>query len=192
MHQPTGVGQRHFRLFDYVRALQGLGLKWDARRARVAFKAWWWDARHVARTKCERTSWKEFVDAWRRCERPVTRLDAERLREESAGEALPRAAAGHPASLATLLKACVCLQRWHGGGPFYLSNEDAGRLTGRGAESGRLDLRRLVNQGLLERVSVGSNLTGRASVYRCPWPRPEDGAGTPTAGEGVIKAERLR
>ena len=59
---------------------------------------------------------------------PVGRLDVDRLRADAEVIILPPFAAGLPAPVSLLLRACVMLQRINGGGTFYLTYEDAARL----------------------------------------------------------------
>jgi hypothetical protein len=173
MYQPARVGERNQKLLAYVLALRRLKVEWLPHKLRVAFKVWWRDARAVVGTKAEITSFKHLHDAWDRCPRQDPGIDVRRLRRQSAGVELPAEAAGYSGRDRRLLRACISLQRLHGEDPFYISYEDAGRLLGVAKPTARLALRRLVKAGALERVSVGNNLTGRASAYRCPVEAPD-------------------
>lgn len=70
-----------------------------------------------------------------------------------------------PKNVLLLLKACMVLQQYAGENPFFLSNQDAGRVMGVGTEYGRLCLRRLCREGRLRLMERGSNAAGKASTY---------------------------
>jgi hypothetical protein len=172
MYQPRREGERNTKLLAYVRALMRLDIDWLPHRLRVAFKVWWRYARMIVRTKPEVTTFKQFLDACDLCPVQTPGLDVARLRQESKGAVLPSGASIFRRHDQVLLRACIRLQRLHGEEPFFLSYEDAGRLLGVAKATARLALLRLLKADVLERVSVGSNLTGRASKYRCLVPIP--------------------
>jgi hypothetical protein len=170
LHQPKRRGERHSRIFAYTRALKGYEIGWEPHMARVAFKAWWRNARRIVGTKDERTSFLDFLDAWDVVEMPVGPLDVVRLRKAAEDEQLPETAAGLPELDRTLLAACYVLQRANDGGLFYLTYEDAGRLLGVAKATARRALLRLgkaisARPALLKRIEIGNNYQGKASVY---------------------------
>jgi len=167
MHIPTQIGQRNSCLMDLVRHLKGLPVKWDSFRAWVVFREWWRRSVAVVGTKQLKVSWVEFLKAWSNCRVPQDRMDVEELYREASMRMLPERADSLSDNLKLLLGACIVLHSWHGGGSFYFSAEDAGRMIGVGNKMwGSRAFKRLCDEGFLERISTGSNLTGKASYYR--------------------------
>lgn len=166
LHQPMRVGERHDRIFNYVRALKGLSdIKWDTYRAKVAFKVWWADAVHVVGTKDESLSLREFYSAWGKCKHPVNRLDSKRLLVTGSDVELPLRAEKYSDNIRALLRVCITLHRINGG-VFFLSCEDAGKLIGVSKQAVQRFFHKLIKDGFLELVFRGSNSSGKASVYR--------------------------
>lgn len=166
IHVPVGIGERNRRLMDLVRHLKGLPEKWNAFKAWVVFREWWGAAVSVVGTKQIETSWLEFLRAWANCHTPQKQMDVEELYRAAAMQVLPNRAERLPENLKLLLGACMVLQAWHGDRPFYLSVEDAGRIVKLTKMWGCKAFKRLCDEGFLERISTGSNLTGKASYYR--------------------------
>ncbi len=134
---------------------------------RGAFRIWWNLAVEVVGTKDREVSWSDFLTAWNLCPFQTRGVDVKRLLESSQSVDLSSEADSlSDNNLKTLLRACVILQGLHGREPFYLSGEDAGRILGKSQPTGFRALTELMKRGFLERVSVGSNLTGKASFYR--------------------------
>jgi hypothetical protein len=167
LHRPARAGQRHNKLFDYARALQGTNIAWQPHMLWGAFRQWWEGAHPVVRTKSELTSLVEFLDAYDAVRSPAGRLDVSRLAEEAADVPLPTAALRLPERARTLLRACVALQQVNGGATFFLTYQDAGRLLGACKRAGQYEVQRLLKGGFLERLTTGNNYRGEASCYRC-------------------------
>ena len=87
---------------------------------------------------------------------------------ETAQHSLPpeQAEPYHLDGLRLLVALCAELQRQAGAAPFFLGCRDTGRLLGVPFQRAAKWLRRLVYDGVLQRVSVGSKGTGKASEYR--------------------------
>lgn len=166
---PTRGHVRNDTLLRFVRALRRTSVVWDQRNLRVVFKLWWRQAAAFVVTQDERLSWLQFLDMFGRRPPLPEGLDVPRALADAAGVELPDVASVMGGRYTTVLRVCLLLQRYHGDG-FYLSGEDAGRLLECGETLGRAVMRRLVAAGLLERLEKGSNLTGRASRYRCAFP----------------------
>jgi hypothetical protein len=165
-HRPRRLYERNRRILAYVRALKRLDVPWEPNSLRIAFRHWWAHALPVVGNKSERHSYLQFLDAWGRCPHQSTGLDMERTLGEAMGEPLHPKAQGYPARGQLLARVCARLQRHCGPDPFYLSGAEAGRLLGVTERAARRLLGRLVGDGILRRVSQGSNLTGLASTYR--------------------------
>jgi hypothetical protein len=165
-HRPRRLYERNRRILAYVRALKRLEVPWEPNSLRIAFRHWWAHALPVVGNKSERHSYLQFLGAWGRCPAQTTGLDAERTLGEALGEPLHPRARGYPPRGQLLARVCARLQRHCGQDPFYLSGAEAGRLLGVTERAARRLLGRLVGDGILRRVSQGSNLTGLASTYR--------------------------
>jgi hypothetical protein len=164
IYQPTHYGERNKVILDYVRALRRTKIIWNPARLRSAFGEWWGMAHWSVRTKDRRFSYSQVLDAWHRCPEQFDGLDIVRLKKAALLAKLPEGAARLPERLRGLLGACMVLQTISGGESFFLSLEDAGRLIGGQKVAGMRALRKL--GGFIERLTTGSNLTGRASTYR--------------------------
>ncbi len=164
LHQPTGGGQRHRRIFDYAQAVKGLPGEWGPRERDAAFWLWWADAKHVVLTNDDDLSFAEFHGAFERVQF-AGGIDWPDVLRRSQAEALPVDEAGCPLGTQTIIRVCAVLQRHHGDKPFYLSGEIAGGLLGKGLWVGGQILRTLVRRGVLRLVEKGSNQTGKASTY---------------------------
>lgn len=168
IHQPVRVGHRNQKIMNYVRALLRLpGMRWNRFRLTVAFRQWWGPASLVVGTKEEKTSLRDFMDAWELCPEQRSGLDVARLRKAVEPFALPDVGVYLSGDAELLFKCCVHLQGINGGGEFFISGDDAGRLIGSSRASARRALQRLIGFGLLEQLWKGSNLSGRSNGYRC-------------------------
>jgi hypothetical protein len=151
---------------DFVRSLQRTDVEWDSIKVKIAFGYWWRKAVDIVGTKDRAFSFFQFLDAWRRCPKQPEGLDVERLLSSSESVRLPVRFDHYSDQIKTILKCCIVLTSYYNG-PFYLSAENAGRLIGSGKQSGWEKLKRLREDGILERIGEkGSNLTGTANWYR--------------------------
>ncbi len=166
LHQPTRIGHRNHKIFGYVRALQSTAVSWTFDKAKVALKIWWVLAKEVVGTKDWETSWIDFLRAWSACRKPVEGLDVVRLLESSQPLRLHPRLDGYPEDLKKLVRACYFLQTL-GSGSFYLSNDDAGKIVGKGRYVGYKMMKRLVGEGMVVKQSVGNNISQKASCYYC-------------------------
>jgi hypothetical protein len=165
-HLPTATTQRHRKLFDLAQAVKGLPGEWTRERLWGVFNRWWPKAEPVVATKDRETSWLEFLDAFELCQFPGG-MDWDLVVDQAAKEPLPPAAEFYLDRTRLLVGICSVLQRLHRSRPFYLSLELAGNLLGGvSVQTAARTFDRLIKDGLLERVSVGNNFTGKASEYR--------------------------
>jgi hypothetical protein len=82
---------------------------------------------------------------------------------------LPAASnAYHLDGLRLLVALCRELQRLAGDNPFFLGCRDAGRLLGVSFQRAAKWIRRLSRDGIIIRVSKGTQASGKASEYRFP------------------------
>jgi hypothetical protein len=168
LHQPKREGTRHHMLFHYVRVLQSTDTRWDTYKLRQAFNLWWEHAERVVATKDVFVSLRDFYDGWMRCHTPAQSLDCDRLIDSADTVVMSDKVCNQcPKGLHLLLRCCYTLQMITGGESFFLSQEDAGRLMGRSRYRSLEAFRRMQQSGLIERLDKGSNLTGKASTYRC-------------------------
>lgn len=162
---PTGHGQREQCLFKLARLAKGLNDHLDLPSMSWIFGEWWELARPIVRTKEDHVSFDAFRRAYRNCQIPGNWSWPEVVRQ-SLDEKLPDMARFYPAAHRDLLRLCARLQRLHGGGPFHLSVNVVGGLFGFSRMTASRMFRTLEEDGFLKRISVGSNLTRKASQYR--------------------------
>jgi hypothetical protein len=152
--QPTGHGERHFRIFDLCRMLKSTALV-DATEAglRPVFEHWFRLARPRIKTKRFRTSWIEFLSGWPRVKRSYGATIAT-IAKRAHGQGIER-----------LESLCRELQLIAGEQPFHLDCRTAGKVLGVHYTSAARWLRILCD-GPLECTRIGDHLDRRSSEYR--------------------------
>lgn len=162
---PTGVGQRHHRLLDLVRAVKQLRSDWSEPELESIFIYWWNSAKLVVRTKERMISWQDFRIAYDGCRVFHRGLPLNLIELEPIPVDLPRRYKSLNAMF--VVKTCSFLQNNSVGGTFWLAGEALARSLGLKSPKRIYEvLRWMCDDGLLERQSKGNNLKERASVYR--------------------------
>lgn len=161
---PTRAGQRNHAVFRLVQHLKALSPDSNASEWKTTLVDWHARALPVIRTKDLAETWRDFEVAWSRARcRAGGAIDpiVARARElKSVG----RQYRDKPL-LAELERICLALQQHHGRRPFFLSCRIAGRLLGVSHVKANDMMRQLVSDRVLDRVSVGTKASRRASEY---------------------------
>ena len=161
--QPSGHGERHFRIFDLCRMLKSTELASASEtELRQVFERWFRLARPRIKTKRFQTSWREFLSSWPRVKRPfgaTIAAIAERAKNDSSGAL-------------TIEELCAALQSTSGDEPFFLDCRTAGKVFGVNHVTAWRWLNHLVDTGRLELLKRGSRMIHRANEcrvrFRCP------------------------
>jgi hypothetical protein len=164
-HQPKRQGERNRTLFRLAQAIKGVSTQMDTEQLAAIFGIWWQSARTVVGTKDEELSFGELIVAYVNCRFPGG-VNWDTILHEANEEPLPHKAKVYPPRLQRLTRICAYLQRLNGERGFYLSYELAGRLIEVSKQTAQVLIRVLMLDGLLLRLEVGSQVTGKASVYR--------------------------
>lgn len=175
---PTEVGQRHTKVFDFVRRLQSIpGLQGtDPQSLRELVEIWHRKASPNIRTKNFEQTWRDFLDGWKLADQPFG------LTMALAVQAAQGTGIDYIESL------CRELQRLHGDKPFFLSHRVAGILTSVSHTTGRKWIERLLSQGKLRLANQGSYSGRRASEYWYVGPMNSQG----TAGRESAETSQIR
>jgi len=110
--------------------------------------------------------WAQFIDIWENERVKFPKIDHLALALESAKQYdKPRPEVAHLDCRITQLIAHTCyeLQQLRHDGKFFISQEDAGKIIGKGQKEGRLIMNLLLSEGVLVLVEKGR--TGLASTY---------------------------
>ncbi len=110
--------------------------------------------------------WAQFIDVWENGRVKFPKIDHLALALERAKEyAKPRPEVAHLDCPKTQLIAHTCyeLQQLRQDGTFFIAQEDAGRIIGKGQKEGRLIMNLLMSEGILVLIEKGR--TGLASTY---------------------------
>lgn len=167
--QPTGPGQRHKRLFLLAREIAGHPKLAHASfdQLREILRQWHKKALPFIRTKEFDESWFDFREGLQRVKYPAGQGPLEKALERATSGPLPSLALRYDLLVVrTLVALCNELQRLHGNDPFYLDCRTAGQLLGIPHVTAWRYLRGLVNDQVLQLVSIGSQLSRRANEYR--------------------------
>ena len=167
--RPRRRGERHRRLFCFVRRLAAIPqcVGCDGRDLLEHAQRWFNEALPYIATKSWAVTRDDFLAGWKRVRYPWmegTLADAIAWSESN-----PLSEIGLTYSdpvLRRLVGTCQALQQFHGDSPFFLSTTSfaAFGLTNKMAMSRRLI--RLINDEVIQRVSIGNSIKGRASEYR--------------------------
>lgn len=163
---PTGPGQRHQRLFRFVRMLKSLPdyREAEAESLKPIVREWWRRARPVVVDKDWLITWGEFLRMWKAVRYPwgeyvMTEVVEAAIRAGCPAEVLEDCD-GDPSGLAAAI--CRELARREEG-QFYLDCRTLGRHIGVAHGSAATILREFCRMGLLRLLKRGTR--GRASEY---------------------------
>ncbi len=167
--QPTGTGQRHHRLFNFIRVLKSHPDSESWRKDICLSIARRWHARALPfiGTKDWLVTRQEFLDGWERVKFCLGKhLLPEVVRSAIENGCPPEVAAdieGQPSGLAAAI--CRELARHNGGdGGFYLACRELGEHIGQSHTTANVILRGLCSLGLIELVKPGTRTL--ANEYR--------------------------
>ncbi len=165
--QPTGPGQRHFRLFDFTRILQTHpeSEDWDEESLMQLARRWFDRALPVIGTKDWLVTQEDFLDGWERVRVPLgEELMSKIVQAADRNGCPPEVAAdceGQPSGRA----AGICRELWRrGSGEFFLDVRTLGESIGQSHETAATILRGLARRKLIEVRTGGTR--GRATEYR--------------------------
>lgn len=167
---PTEEGQRHRRLFDLARWLQGINPDMSREEQRRYVQEWHRQALPFIGTKDFAASWAEFLNGWPKVEFPLGKT-LEMIMEEIDFDApLPESLLllGYGKAANRLLRICKALQEHEGDNPFFIGARKAGELIQTDPTDTSRIMKAFVADGVLELVSKGAG--NRASRYRYIWP----------------------
>lgn len=156
MTQPTGPGQRHFRLFDLVRLLRSIPetSEADESQLRPIVRDWHRKARSRIRTQALEVTWADFIEGWGKVRHPVG-ATIHAIASEATGEGIDR-----------LADLCRLLQVRSGDKPFYLGCRPAAEVLGVSHVTASKWIKRLMVGGVIRLVTPGDRLKHRAAEYR--------------------------
>jgi hypothetical protein len=110
--------------------------------------------------------WAQFIDVWQNGRVKFAKIDHLALALERAKtyeKPRPEVAHLNDRKIQLIGHTCYELQQLRGDNQFFLSQDDAGRIIGKGQKEGRLMLNLLMTEGVLARIEKGR--TGAASTY---------------------------
>jgi hypothetical protein len=155
MTQPTGPGQRHYRLFELIRLLRSIPETSDVDPRSLAkiVRRWHRLARPQIRTKSFDVTWTEFLDGWQRVKHPVG-ATIHAIAAEANGEGSDR-----------LADLCRLLQERAGDRPFYLGCRPAAEVLGVSHMTASRWMKALMAEQVIRLVTPGDRLKHRASEF---------------------------
>jgi len=164
---PEGPGRRHRAVFELVRRLKALPqyAEADSMALQGLVRAWHQLALPVIRTKVFEETVVDFVDGWNRVKFVAGTGPVDQLWDAAGAVQVPGAEDRSP-GVRRLIALCCLLQRRAGGGTFFLACRTVGRLAGVTHVAAWRWLRFLEMQGVLVRISTGSQATRKANEYR--------------------------
>lgn len=168
---PSGPGERNRRLFDFARQLRRLFPDGRAADHDPHLREWFSRALAVVTTKDFETTRREFSHAWEQLRANGIDGGLEKAWQAAQTAPLPpEAYQFQNPGVQMLVALCYQLQRQHRGGrPFYLGCREAARLLGIAGKSPHVTAHRwlwlLIHSGVLEKVSTGSQASGKANEY---------------------------
>ncbi len=165
---PSGMGQRHYALFTLARRLKALPHLADANLGdlKPLVRRWHQLALPVIGTKPFEESWIDFAEGWQRVRFPAGAGPLEALWLQAMAEAPPVAALAYEQDgVRRLVAFCYQLQRHAGQAAFFLACRTAGTLLGVEHTTAWRWLRLMEIDGVLARVSTGSQKTQKANEY---------------------------
>jgi hypothetical protein len=111
--------------------------------------------------------WAQFIDIWQNERVKFPKIDYLPLALERAKQytkARPEVAHLNCPKTQLIAHACFEMQQLRGDNQFFISQEDAGRIIGKGQKEGRLIMNLFITEGVIELIEKGR--TNFASVYR--------------------------
>ncbi len=166
---PQRVGERNAKVFEFARELKALPPLADAhpRDLKRYVRQWHKAALPVIGTKPFEETWIDFSRAWPKVKYPAGSGPLwDIFGKAEAAPVPPGASEYEQPQLRLLISICRELQRVAKDRPFFLSCRTAGRLLGVDHHTAWRWLFLLVQDGVLDLVSVGQLSTGKASEYR--------------------------
>lgn len=165
---PSGPGQRHRAVFNFVRMLKSLPDWADAGlpKLRPIAKRWFDVAKpHTSGEHDFTDTLADFATAWQNCKYSIGSGPMADALHEADQTALPKCALQYESErVQRLVGLCHELQRRAGDEPFFLASRTVAMLLGGSAKQAALYMNLLCMDGILERVTKGHR--GRASEYR--------------------------
>jgi len=152
---PTEVGQRHEKLFDFIRRLRAIPdfQTTDPGELRLQVCYWHNEALPNIRTKDFEETWIDFLEGWDKVDVPFgARIEIATQQAQGTG-------------IEYLESLCRELQKLWGDNPFFLSTRMAGELAGVSNVTAAKWFDRLIQQGKLELVEKGKFGGRKASSY---------------------------
>jgi hypothetical protein len=139
----------------------------DAKQLKPCVQAWHKLALPIIATKPFEETWIDFLRAWPKVRFPKGTEPMTQIFSAACAADVPAVAEHYEQEQLRLLVAlCQELQKATGDGPFYLSCRTAGRLLGVDHTTAWRWLFLLVQDGVLQEVTKGSQQTKKASRYR--------------------------
>jgi len=168
--QPSGVGERNDKVFEFARALLAVPGLAGAGLPVVRPMVRRWHERALPRigTKPFEDSWAEFIRAWKNAKLPLGVKMSEILSRAEAAPLPVEALNYESEEVRRLLVLCRELQRMHGAKPFFLACRKAGEALELDHVSASRWLNVLVADGILEVVEKGRQAKSarRATRFR--------------------------
>lgn len=154
---PEQFGERHDRIFQFVRALRGMAefSGKTADDAESVFRLWWQEALPTIRTKNWAESRRDFRGAWRLVRSPWGSGSVYRAFVDAQGDGMNQ-----------LADACRRIHAGNGGQPFFLAGRKAAELLHRSHRTVAYWLARLVERGQLEIIEKGTHENMLGTIYR--------------------------
>ncbi len=184
---PTGISQRHKKIFRFLHLLKSHpDLKDEPVEAIRPFVEQWHEkALPFIGTKPFTDTWNEALLSWDRVDDRKW-ITEKLLNEELRGPMPPIInRLGYASDPITVALVCLCrgLQKYHGENPFFLSSRIAGERIGTDHMTASRRLKMLQADGVIELVSEGNLRYGQASEYFYTGDEIEENAPLP-AGVG--------
>lgn len=166
---PTDVGQRHGKIFEFVRRLKAVeGLDTSSAALDAYIAAWHQAALPNIGTKDFDTSEFDFLHAWENVQTPLHDNAFLELARQSLNQPLPAWTQARLLSLQAkrLAGVCALIQSQRNDSSFFLSVRMAGEILGVSHELANQLFNCLKNEGALELVKKGDHKTRKASEWR--------------------------
>ena len=160
---PTGPGQRHYQVFELVRALRAfLPEEYDREQLKAIAREWHRLATPHMRTKSFSTTWSDFASGWLRVKSARGRSFSEAVKRADT-EPMPVACCKYDNARHKRLVA-ICYQlhvQWQGK-PFPLSIRQAAKGLGIEKSQAHRDIQMLLFMGTIQLVEIGDNSKAHA------------------------------
>jgi hypothetical protein len=165
---PTGFGQRHGMVFEFVRALKAIVELREAPLGSLKpyVHQWHAQAKPRVRTKLFEETWEDFVDAWGRVRFPRGTGRMTTLLAKAAQDIPIVACQYERPQLRLLVSLCRQLQQSAGDRPFYLSTRTAAQSIEVSHQQCARWFRMLAADEILRLVAPGDAQSHKAAEYR--------------------------